>query len=138
MKEIKTSCKKDQYILNDDLLLPGDIILTTTVHKTSKLIRIVTGGEYSHAMLYVGGQSCIDSTGNGVQAHNTQRMLFESPQFCKVLRYKDTISQELLESVLDFVRTKVGTAYSIPEAIHAGLKDKKYSDQQNRQFCSRP
>jgi len=128
---------KDQYLLDDNKLKPCDIILTTTTQKVSKLIRIATGGEYSHAILYVGGHSCIDSTTNGVQAHNIQRMLFDSPEFCKVLRYKDSIEPKSIESIIDFARAKVGTAYSVPEAIQAGIKIKDDIKERNRQFCSR-
>ncbi|WP_266170735.1 papain-like cysteine protease family protein [Dyella subtropica] len=46
----------------------GDIILSTTGHASSAVIRAGSGAEISHAMLYVGqGGQVIESTGAGVQ-----------------------------------------------------------------------
>lgn len=129
--------KFEFYLLDDNKLEIGDIVLTTTSHKLSKIIRAVTKGDYSHAMLYVGGNSCIDSTGNGVQSHNTQRLLFPSSKFCKVLRHKDPLTKEQTDLITYFVRSKVGTAYSIPEAIQAGIKIRDNVRELNKQFCSR-
>ena len=133
----KKTTSPDVYILDESKLCDGDIILTTTSLKVSKLIRSFTGGEFSHAMLYVGGHCCIDSTTNGVQAHNTQRIAFTNSKYCKVLRYKDKLSEEQILTITTFARNIVGTAYSIPEAILAGVKIRKSNKEPNRQFCSR-
>ena len=122
MDTFKKKTSPDVYILDDNKLCDGDIILTTTSLKVSKLIRTFTGGEFSHAMLYVGGHCCIDSTTNGVQSHNTQRIAFTNPKYCKVLRYKDKLSETQILTITTFARNIVGTAYSIPEAILAGIK----------------
>jgi hypothetical protein len=58
--------------LNDALLRPGDIILTTTTAAVSMAIRVATGSDISHAMVCVEDRSVIDATGEGVQARNTQ------------------------------------------------------------------
>lgn len=53
--------------LNDAVLRPGDIVLTTTTTAAvSKAIRVATGSDVSHAMLCVEDRSVIDATGEGV------------------------------------------------------------------------
>lgn len=127
----------DYYLLDDSKLEIGDVILTTTSQKLSKIIKTFTHSDYSHAMIYVGGCSCIDSTGNGVQAHNTQRMLFSASEFCKVLRFKESLTNKQLDEIIYFVRSKIGTDYSVPEAIKAGMKTNSNNKEPNKQFCSR-
>ena len=41
--------------INDAVLRPGDIILTTSAAKVSKGIRFATGSDISHAMVCVQG-----------------------------------------------------------------------------------
>jgi cell wall-associated NlpC family hydrolase len=57
--------------LDDALLYPGDIVLTTTTAAISKAIRMATRSDISHAMVYVENCSVIDATGEGVHARNT-------------------------------------------------------------------
>src|SRR5690606_28294868 len=63
--------------LNATVLVPGDIILTTTTAAASRAIRVATRSDISHAMVYVQNCSVIDATGEGVHARNTQRIFFE-------------------------------------------------------------
>ncbi len=63
--------------LNAASLKAGDVILTTTAAKISKTVRFGTGSDISHAMVYVEDHSVIHATGDGVQARNTQHLLFE-------------------------------------------------------------
>jgi len=74
--------------LRSNALKVGDVILTTTAAKISKAVRLGTFGAISHAMVYVEDHSVIDATGDGVQARNTQRLLFEddSPVYALRLR----------------------------------------------------
>jgi len=62
-------------ILDSNRLRIGDIILTADRTLLSKGIRQVTGGSFSHAMLYVADHSYIHSDGGGVHSGNTQRRL---------------------------------------------------------------
>ena len=65
------------YLLNRDVLKKGDIILTCSEEKPSKIIRTLTRSEYSHAILYVGEASYIHSDLSGVHSGNTQRLVIE-------------------------------------------------------------
>ncbi len=137
MQTVDEKTKFEFYKLDDSKLLIGDIILTTTSQKLSRIIKAVTNGDYSHAMLYVGGQSCIDSTRNGVQSHNIQRLLFQSSKFCKVLRHIEPLTTTQIDLINYFVRRKVGTEYSTHEAIQGGIKIRNNIKELNKQFCSR-
>ncbi|MFP3436047.1 hypothetical protein SB781_40480, partial [Paraburkholderia sp. SIMBA_061] len=55
---------RKKYILNLEVLKPGDIILEHGYKLHSKVIMKVTGSHYSHAMLY-DGSSIIEATSAG-------------------------------------------------------------------------
>lgn len=121
--------------LNDAVLHPGDIVLTTTTAPISKAIRVATRSDISHAMVYVDNCSAIDATGEGVHARNTQRTLFEEECAIHVLRLRSGISAEELSAVITYVRGHVGTQYSAREAVLAGLGGARQWS--TKQFCSR-
>lgn len=121
--------------LNHDWLQRGDIILTTTTAAVSKGIRIATGSDISHAMIYVGQCSVIDATNECVQARNTQRLFFEDTCAIHVMRLRGGLLPAIMDAVCTSVRKKVGTQYSIPEAMKCVVGG---SEQWSRkQFCSR-
>ena len=62
------------YLLEKDKLEIGDIILIKSESRISQMVRRLTGSQYSHAMLFVGVSSIIDSDGYGVQSNNLQRI----------------------------------------------------------------
>jgi hypothetical protein len=125
------------YLLNIDKLESGDIILTRSDSEISKLVRRLTKSQFSHAILYVGVSSCIDSDGYGVQSQNIQRLLFNNNDDVKVLRIKDSTLSNKIPDVIVFARQKVGTEYSIEEAKVALLKKEIEAKEPNRQFCTR-
>lgn len=121
--------------LNEDVLHPGDIVLTTTTAAISKVIRTATRSDISHAMVYVQHCSVIDATGEGVHARNTQRILFEEECAIHVLRLRSGISALELSAVISYMRGRIGTQYSTREAVLAGLGGAH--EWSNKQFCSR-
>lgn len=125
------------YILDIDKLIAGDIILTRSNSEISQLVRRLSKSEYSHAILYVGGSSCIDSDGHGVQSQNIQRKLFENQTDVKVLRLKKEQDKRAISDAIVFARQKIGTEYSIVEAKLALLKKELEAKEPNRQFCTR-
>lgn len=118
-----------------ELLQPGDIVLTATTGKVSKVIRRASKGIVSHAMICVQHGSTIDSTDNGVQASNIQRELYEPNDTVFVLRLREPLSDSRLHSVVDFARSKIGTRYSKMEAARTVLPGRKPRTKQ--MFCSR-
>lgn len=121
--------------LNERVLHPGDIVLTTTTAAISKAIRVATRSDISHAMVYVQHCSVIDATGEGVHARNTQRILFEEECAIHALRLRSGISASELSAVITYMRGHIGTQYSAREAVLAGLGGGRQWS--NKQFCSR-
>lgn len=117
------------------VLRPGDIVLTTTRQPVSKAIQFVTASNISHAMIYVESHSVIDATAEGVQSRNTQRIFFDDHCAVFGLRLNRPLSEAELKSVRGYVRSVVGTQYSIWEAAHAPLGGRGVSGR--KQFCSR-
>lgn len=121
--------------LRHTALQVGDIILTTSMAAVSKAIRVATRSDISHAMVYVEDRSVIDATGEGVQARNTQRLLFEDECSIHVLRLRAGFVDEQLEVVRTYLRSRIGTQYSAREAIQTALGGaRRWS---KKQFCSR-
>lgn len=126
------------FLLNPAKLNRGDIILTNSASPISERIRRLTKSRFSHAILYMGELSCIDSDGLGVQAQNIQRKLFDSTENVVVLRLIDNPDEEAIIRILYFARQKVGTEYSsLDEAKMAVTHTTESSKEPNRQFCSR-
>jgi hypothetical protein len=121
--------------LNDAMLRPGDIVLTTTTAAVSKAIRIATGSDVSHAMVCVEDRSVIDATGEGVQARSTQRLFFEDECSIHILRLRGGISDAQLVAVRTYLRGQVGTQYSAEEAMLTALGGARQWSK--KQFCSR-
>lgn len=121
--------------LNDSVLCPGDVILTTTTAAISKVIRAATGGDISHAMVYVENRSVIDATGDGVHARNTQRLFFEDECTVHAMRLRNSISDPQLQAIRAYLRRHIGTQYSVKEAILTSLGGARQWSK--KQFCSR-
>ncbi len=125
------------YLINIHKIEAGDIILTRSNSDISQLVRRLTKSEFSHAILYVGVSSCIDSDGYGVQSQNLQRLLYENATDLKILRLKSVEDRNKIPDAIVFARQKIGTEYSIDEAKIALLKKEIEAQQPNRQFCTR-
>ena len=121
--------------LNDAALKVGDIILTATKGAVSKTIRTVTRSDVSHAMVYVAHCSVIDSTAEGVQARNSQRLFIENECSVHALRLRDGLSEAQVLAVSTFLRAQIGTRYSSREVMQTALGGAlRWS---KKQFCSR-
>lgn len=121
--------------LNEEVLVAGDIILTTTSRFISGVIRTVTNSDISHAMLYVQHCSIIHADSEGVHSENTQRIFLDPDLAVYVLRLRNDLSPQTARHICDDVRSKVGTEYNKVEAIRSPVGwGKTYTA---RQFCSR-
>lgn len=122
--------------VNTDLLQVGDIILTTSTQKTSALIRKVTNSDISHAMICVARGSVMDSTSEGVQARNIQKMFYSDDSAIYVLRAKEALSPSALAKIVEYARSSTGTSYSKAEAA-AVVTGNGLKMGSAKQFCSR-
>ncbi|MGA8882827.1 MAG: YiiX/YebB-like N1pC/P60 family cysteine hydrolase [Acinetobacter sp.] len=136
-KKMTNDEKARNYILRfDELMQPGDVILTAASTISSKGIRKVTRSNFSHAILYL-GNSYMHSDLDGVHSDNPQRLLFANPQDVKVLRLKqEHLNAQTIENICAFARSEHGKQYSKFEAAKSVLTPNALN-QKNRQFCSR-
>lgn len=125
------------YIIDLNKLRIGDILLTRKHDRECELIRKSTKSDYSHAILYVGVGSGIESNGLGVQSINTQRTPYKYVDDVLILRYNRDDFEVILEDVINFARQNVGTEYSTTEARIARLSEHIEAKEKNRQFCTR-
>jgi hypothetical protein len=116
-------------------LRPGDVLLTATPGKVGKVVRRATKGEVSHAMICVQHGSTIDSTDDGVQASNIQREFYRAEDTVIVLRLRQAPDQLVLQAIVEFARSEIGTRYSKIEAARTVIGGPKPRSKQ--MFCSR-
>ena len=118
-----------------DKVQPGDILLTARKAATSKGIRLASWGKVSHAMICVQHSSVIDSTSNGVQSQNLQRIFLGDRDGAFVFRMRPGLDSAQLDAVITYARAEIGTRYSLAEATRsvAGVRKPRSA----RQFCSR-
>ena len=81
------------YVFNLNKLKRGDIILEKSDNETSELVRKFSHSTYSHAILYVGGGSCLEAE-DIVISFNLQRRLVENKEYICVLRLKDEVARK--------------------------------------------
>ena len=122
------------YLIDIETIEEGDIILFRSSSETSELVRRITKSQYSHAILYVGVGSVIDSDGYGVQSNNIQRLLIEKPDDIVVLRLKDSALRSRIRIVEMFARRNIGMQYSTSEARIAALKKEAEAKNQTDNF----
>ncbi|MCF5879450.1 hypothetical protein K3H40_10205 [Aeromonas veronii] len=123
-------------VVNSGILECGDIILTTSIQKVSSVIRAVTNSDISHAMICLSKGSIVDSTSEGVQARNIEKMLFNDESEIYILRSKTPLTDNQTNNIETYVRSIIGTSYSMREAAASALPllSKKTT---RKQFCSR-
>lgn len=109
------------YRLDSSKLKKGDILLTRNKKGiVSWLIRIFTLSPYSHAALYVGGNSYMEAIGCGVHARNILRETFIHKRDVIILRANEYDNQQIGQ-IIDFIRFRHGMAYSVCDAIKSGI-----------------
>ncbi|SRX76400.1 C40 family peptidase [Aequorivita antarctica] len=127
-----------KYIIDLDKLKYGDIILTRSNDRTCLKIREYAKSNYSHALVYKGNKSCLESNAFGVQSVNPQRLIFENQDDAVVMRFKSPKEVHFLESGLAKAAVKVGMSYaSRHELMKSYLDILEKANEKTRQFCTR-
>lgn len=121
--------------INLAILQKGDIILTTSGAKESRVVRIGTNSDISHAMIYVANGSVMDSTMAGVHARNIQKIWYDDAWPVYVLRLKTAISAESIDQVINYVRSETATSYTLLGAASSVFRP--FWKGGRKQFCSR-
>lgn len=128
---------RKEFVLNLDVLMPGDIILEHGYKPQSYAIMIATGSHYSHAMLYE-GSTIIEATGSGgVFSKVPNRFAVVNKDDLKVLRLFEGLSKDKADELSIASLTLVGSSYNTKQAIRSGLKKKPIDEAGKGQFCSR-
>lgn len=123
------------FIFDLDKLKRGDIILEKDDKQTSKLVRKFSHSTYSHAILYVGGGSCLEAD-DIVISFNIQRKLVENKDYVCVLRLKEEQDPLVIDNIILNARMNVGMEYSMDDA--KGIISEKYRPgNTRRQTCTR-
>tara|TARA_R110001583_G_scaffold194751_1_gene366833 strand:- start:268 stop:1305 length:1038 start_codon:yes stop_codon:yes gene_type:complete len=135
-RKLTKSNNQPMKFINIEVLKPGDIVLTTSNKKVSALIRAVTKSDISHAMICVAYGSVMDSTIDGVQARNVQKILYDDNNSIYILRTKEPLPTDKLEKIITYARASTGTSYSGRDAATV-VKRKKTGSVSAKQFCSR-
>lgn len=125
------------YLLNWQKLRKGDILLSRSDTDSSRQIRERTRSQYSHAMLYIGTLHCLHSNVEGVEAKSIQRVIFNNEEDVIAFRFIETLSNADLEKILTSAQKKIGTEYSIKEAVLSEIQRSDSAKVPNRQFCTR-
>jgi uncharacterized protein YycO len=127
-----------KYILNLDKIKYGDLILIRGNDRTCLKIREYAKSNYSHALIYKGNKSCLESNAFGVQSVNPQRLLFENLDDAIVMRYREPNEIFFLEKGLANAAEKVGMSYaSRHELMQSYLDILEKAKEDRRQFCTR-
>ncbi|OWU99274.1 YiiX/YebB-like N1pC/P60 family cysteine hydrolase [Fibrobacter sp. UWR2] len=128
------------YYLDTSKTQKCDILLTTTTHFPSKVIRLGTGSDISHASLLVDPHVLIDSTGEGIQSRNIERLEYEDECSIHLMRLKETITDDEKMQIENFARERIGQRYNTSQAFMAGLRQRgiiKNGPEEKGMFCSR-
>lgn len=126
------------YVLDHTKLITGDIILIRTWDKTCIFIRKQSNSNYSHALVYMGDMSCLESNALGVASQNLQRLGFQNIDDAKVLRLDNFTEIKNLRTGINLGRSKVGTSYATRHEVEkSNLDIIENAQESNRQFCTR-
>ena len=125
------------YILNYEKLQLGDIILESGYKLHSKAIKTYTKSNFSHVMIYIGGMSIIHAEKEGIFSLNPQRLLVKNIEDLKVLRPKKDFSTDEKDKLVIFLRSQIGSLYSVKDALSVVKNNKENKSDSKYQFCSR-
>lgn len=76
----------DIKVIDSDALLLGDIILERGDDKAAGAIATATGGQFSHALIYVGGDDVVEAMPGGVRSLSLHRLPVTEKSVLKLLR----------------------------------------------------
>lgn len=129
---------KKKWMFDRDVLQKGDILFSRSPY-TGTSIAKVTKGRFGHVMLYL-GDTIIHADTKGVWSKNPQRILMNEQSRLAAFRLKKPLSADHLHRVETFARLRIGSIYSIPQAINSLKKRPDEIAERyelHTQFCSR-
>lgn len=88
MKSSAGPTEGDLWIFDEAKLLAGDVVLERGSDPSSHIVAGITGGHYSHAMLWLGATDFIEAMPGGVRTLSSKRVVVRNPNDWMLLRAK--------------------------------------------------
>jgi hypothetical protein len=129
---------KNKWLFNRAVLKAGDILFTRSPVIGTGIAK-VTKGRFGHVMLYL-ENTIIHADMKGVWSKNPQRILMNDSSRLSAFRLKEPLSLAHLTRIESFARARVGSIYSVPQAIQSLKKRPEEIAERcelHTQFCSR-
>jgi uncharacterized protein YycO len=101
-------------------LMQADIIVSTTDHAQSRAIRAAIGGVVSHALIYTGQSSIVESITEGVREIPIAKAITEDTTLAIVLRHNG-LSQGQRQEIIGAARKFLGRPYDKIGAAGSGI-----------------
>lgn len=130
--------RRKKWLFDRAVLQKGDILFSRS-QWTGTAIAKATKGRFGHVMVYL-GDTVIHADTKGVWSKNPQRILMNEQSRLAAFRLKEPLSPDHLRRVEDFARSRVGSIYSIPQAVSSLRKRPDEIAERfelHTQFCSR-
>lgn len=121
------------FLFDPDRMVLGDIVLERGTNAGSALIAAVTGGAFSHALIWVGGDF-IEAMPDGVRSLSFARVPVIEPSNWRLLRAKPE-NLEIAKNAADQARSMVFRGYDTEGAIRTVFGPRKEPVPTAR-FCS--
>lgn len=129
---------KKKWMFDLAALQKGDVLFTRSKVVGTGIAK-ATKGRFGHVMLYLDSM-IIHADAKGVWSKNPQRILMNDKSRLTAYRLKKNLSEDFLNKIEFYARSRVGSLYSIPQAVKSLQKrPKRAADRYllDRQFCSR-
>ena len=129
---------KKKWMFDLAVLQKGDVLFTRSKVVGTGIAK-ATKGRFGHVMLYLDGM-IIHADTKGVWSKNPQRILMNDQSRLTAYRLKNPLSEDSLEKIESYARSRVGSLYSIPQAVKSLQKRPRRATDRyllDRQFCSR-
>jgi len=115
------------YILNHSKLKEGDVILTKSANSTSLRIQKSAGSLFSHAIMFMGNHSFIESNIGGTNFFSTQRFYFANKEDVSLWRLKKP-NAELVRKVVEAAKAFSFRGYDLRAVISLEAKTNNVSE----------
>jgi hypothetical protein len=122
-------------VIDTSKLELGDIVLSTTTHIDSRIIRWATRAPVSHAAIHVGGGFLIEAVDEGVRKAHVRSFIFPNERFVRILRPMRVRAATAIDRATRVARKLVYRPYSTWNAI-ASVVPVLHRQSEFGRFCS--
>jgi Permuted papain-like amidase enzyme, YaeF/YiiX, C92 family len=128
----KTNATPSVWLFDVDKLRAGDVVLERGSGVISRAIRTADRGEYSHALIFLGGTDFLEAVDIGARIISYVRVPIVEPSDWVVLRHPDAETARLAASkARNLAHKEYGTAAALQSILPF-----RFKDDPSRLFCS--